>query len=319
MDRQRTSQKMSRKTFDRKRTCRYCSSRKASDEFHQSSIYTCLDCLGDLGITDFKDKMRLQKNARRRVKLNIRKKTILNSLGDARVKRGYIYLLYSKVNEFYKIGVGSDPYSRYRDIKNYEYKIKDLKLLAFSCPIGDAFKVEGWIHNRLKNYRVDYVKPCGGVARELFNCSFGEVLDLFIGCSQEIKVVNKKQFIGVDISNIPKIRDFERSRGMPQEYKTLKKLHKSHVSYRELVNSNWRSFESMNLQRLKCFATGDRSDHLFQSVFDKKNKCITLGVFRDPHKAIDESREFSAFLKQEKKNYKKVLDRIALKNGVLND
>ena len=62
---------------------------------------------------------------------------------------------------------------------------------------------------------------------------------------------------------------------------------------------------SVNCQRLRCYATGDRNDHLFESVFDKDNKCISLGLFTCPEKAVQASREFGDFLKSEKRNIRK--------------
>ena len=100
---------MARKIKDGLRACRYCKSRKSPTEFHSTSLYTCLECLGDLSIDEFKLKCKIEANKRRRQKRKSINGNLPNLPGDAKLKRGYIYLLYSKSKDLYKIGVGLNP------------------------------------------------------------------------------------------------------------------------------------------------------------------------------------------------------------------
>lgn len=293
---------MARKIKDGLRACRYCKSRKSPTEFHSTSIYTCLECLGDLSIDEFKENLRVKKNKQREVYRKEHKKKLLIKIGDAKEKRGYIYLLHSKSKGFYKIGVGIDPYKRLQDLRLTEYKIQDLKLLAFSVPVNDAFKTECFIHNRLKQYNVNFVKPCGGKAKELFKCSFDIISSLFVRCSQEINWKDKATLSKVNLRDKGTFKYIRPPKG---EYKIRMKMHRAFRNYRRSIDANWNLFDSYNQKRLKCYGTGDREDHLYESVFDKKGKCISLGIFEDPEEAISVSQEFGEFLKSEKKSIRK--------------
>jgi len=295
------------KIKDGKKLCRTCNERKPREDHHPAMQQTCITCMDGRTPDEFKEFIRVRNNRQREVYRKAHKKTLLKKLGDAKEKRGYIYLLHSESKNIYKIGVSLDPYQRCKALSGAEYGISDLRLLAFSIPIGDAYHVEGWLHNKMRMYNFHYKKPCGNYARELFECSFDIISKLFISCSQAIQWKDEPTFCSVDISKIPKILMFERGRKKSEEYKIRKKMHRSFHNYRKSIASDWRLFDAIYLRKLKCYATGDRQDHLFESIFDKANKNISLGVFKDPGKAIGASREFGDFIKSEKKIKRKYI------------
>tara|TARA_R110002020_G_scaffold446775_1_gene659046 strand:+ start:151 stop:1230 length:1080 start_codon:yes stop_codon:yes gene_type:complete len=298
---------MPRKIFDGKRACRYCQERKSKTQFHDKSIFTCFECLGDLSIDEFKNQLRVKKNRQRETYRREQKNRLLASIGDAKEKRGYIYLLHSKSKGFYKVGVGVDPHKRLQDLRLTEYKIKDLRLLAFSVPVNDAFKTECFIHNKLNRYRVNYIKPCGGRAKELFSCDFNTISKLFIMCSQDVNWQDDSTRDIIDLSDKGILKDINHPKG---EYKIRMKIHRSFRNYRKKISNEWNSFDCYKQRRLKCYGTGDRQDHLFESVFDKVGKCISLGIYESPFEAIDASEEFGEFLKSEKKSIRKAKARV---------
>lgn len=302
---------MPRKIQDGKRACRYCKERKLPIQFHLTSLYTCLECLGDLSINEFRKKYRRNKGLG-----NIRKS------GNS---AGYIYIMYSTKKNLYKVGVAKNPFIRVKSLSRDEYNIEDLKLLCFGDPIGYAFDCENYIHSIISKFRVAFKKPCGGMAKELFSCTLSTVSDAFLKVCKSIYWLDKntRSLVNlyipkIDIDEVNKIR-LERRYVTPNELLrrdkvVAGKIFKENLKYiNRSIDKPWKLFLSYNYQIVKCYATGERIDHRFESVYDKKNKCISLGIYESYEKAKLVNKEFLEFLERERKYKQRYLRRRRVK------
>ena len=62
----------------------------------------------------------------------------------------------------------------------------------------------------------------------------------------------------------------------------------------------WHIYWNKTYRDIKCYATGDREDGLFEAVYQKKRAAISLGIFEDAKEAIETANEFRIFLHREK-------------------
>ncbi len=300
---------MAIKIKDGKKLCRTCNQRKPREDHHPQMQQTCLTCMSGRTPEEFREFTRVRKNKQRKVYRREHKEKLHEKLGDAKAKRGYIYLLHSKSKDLYKVGVSIDPYKRLLDLQLNEYQIKDLRLVAFSVPVNDAFKTECFIHNKLDKYRVDFIKPCGGRARELFHCDLNIVANLFVRCSQDINWKDRSIMGKVNLKDKGTLKYIETK----FEHKIKMKMHRS---YNDLISKKvlnpWYEFKNRFYQNVKCYATGDRSDHLFETM----SHGVSLGVFDNYEDAKSEADEFKTFMKNEKnihrKNLRKLADKYSL-------
>lgn len=286
--------------------CRTCGIRKPKNLHHLEMNNTCLDCLGTQSPGEF----RLDENKRKKLKQSNK---INRILGGAELKAGYIYLLYSKEKDFYKVGVSVNPLSRLGTV-SAEYGIADFSIICIGNPIGRSFDCEKYIHSKMSGYKVKYIKPCGGMANELFSCILPEIMNLFLSVCQTYYYLDDSTR-DLLFCKIPKATNLEVSK-MRLGRRIKKVKHDSVIVNKILrerrdflkrkITGPFNLFKSMNYQAVKCYATGDRKDHRFECVY---NKNISLGVYDCYREAKLIHREFKDFIRSEKKNLYRVLKR----------
>lgn len=159
------------------KTCKTCGDRKYKGFFSYDMQHTCLYCLGGMSVYEFKR----GEGKRSRDKS---KEIISIVIGSAKDKDGYIYLMYSPSLNVYKVGVSNSPYSRLISVR-HDYGIEDLILICIGNPVGRSFKCESYIHSKIVTYKRKHIKPCGGVANELFSCDLSTVSNMFLSVCQE--------------------------------------------------------------------------------------------------------------------------------------
>lgn len=178
------------------KTCKTCKKKKIRSLFCQKMQQTCLSCLNGKTPEEF----RVQGN--QRSKKN-RKGVIIKLVGSHENKRGFVYLMYSESINMYKVGKSKSPLARLDSVR-IEYGLPDLKILCVGNPLGDAYKVENYIQNKIKNHKVGRLKPNGGFTNELFSCSLLIVSFIFIESMQEAVWLDDSTRDLIDI-NIPRI------------------------------------------------------------------------------------------------------------------
>lgn len=162
---------------DLDKTCKTCNKKKYKGLFHQDMQQTCLDCIGDMSVQEFKDRQEKRWRDKKKGKM-------IAIIGSAKDKDGYIYIMYSVSLDLYKVGVSNEPYGRVYQVRG-EYGISDLKLLCIGNPIGRSFKSESYIHHKILRYKIKHIKPNGGTSNELFSCDLSTVTNVFLSACQD--------------------------------------------------------------------------------------------------------------------------------------
>lgn len=195
------------------KTCKTCNKKKVSLFFNQEMQHTCLSCLDGKTPEEF----RAQANRRSNQK---RKRVVVKLVGSHKDKRGFVYLMYSKSINMYKVGKSKSPLARLDNVR-LEYGLLDLKILCIGNPLGDAYRVESHIQNKIKTHKVDRLKPNGGFTNELFSCSLLIASSIFIESMQEVIWLDDSTRDLIDI-NIPKIsKDIISKRYNRKKYKAV--------------------------------------------------------------------------------------------------
>lgn len=294
---------MTLKAKDGKKYCPTCKVRKCRQLFHKHMQQTCLECLDGRTPEEFREWRRKEKNKKREVYRKRQRGKLLATIGNAKDKRGYIYLMHSIKEDFYKIGVSTDPYKRLKDLRISDYGIRDLKLLAISIPVDEAYKTERYVHNKLKRYNVEFTKVNGRKATELYKCDNNLIVSLFYQVSQDIKIIEYDKFKNINLNKINKINKFPDT---PAEKKIIKRMQES------VYNSHYRDIFNFSHHHLyvKCYSNGNRLDHLIEAIFKKgyRRKEVSLGLFKDGNEALKNAREFSDFYESECADYKTYLN-----------
>lgn len=167
--------------FKSSRTCKKCHTIKDVDSFQFMDInrtrgpkYSkyCNGCRGGLSVADYRAVSKKKRQLDR-------VKTVLDNINvDHTEHCGFIYLLRCDELNCFKIGMTTYNPFTYAEVKSKDYGLS-MRLVAFiSSPIR-AYDLERYIRSFVVDTKVRHVKPCGGIAHELFDCSMHKILNLF--------------------------------------------------------------------------------------------------------------------------------------------
>jgi len=292
------------------RECRKCKNSKENSEFlyigkgvKGSNPYShhCNKCREGLSVDDY-----AKKRHKRWDRSKKRDDIILNQLkgaNESNIDNGFVYLYWSDELNCFKIG--RTKYSPFVYIagKSKEYGL-DLKMVAFIiCPIRDV-DIERYVFRSIKSVRVEHIKPCGGNARELFRCDLHDVIRVFKSITDSI-YIEPNPFLNEDdigVTALTKEQLIEvcakkRKKYRPKESVLINRMFKAN---KPKHLRDWNLFKSMKYSAMRCYATGDRDDALFEAVFNKSGQCISLGLFGSYEDARNSHKEFKELLTKER-------------------
>ena len=134
------------------------------------------------------DEQRKRERLSRRLKREKKIKEALNLAGDNSNKgQGFIYLYRCDELDCFKIGRTKNNPFDYVSNKSKAYGL-DLKMVAYIIsPIRDS-DAEWLATKDIKHKKIKHIKPCGGVAHELFNCGLYEALLILRGISDKMYI-----------------------------------------------------------------------------------------------------------------------------------
>ncbi len=163
----------------------------------RSKCKRCISILRGYLTEEQKQNRRATSNKKREEKI---KEAIRLTGSELNVDNGFIYLYRCEELDCFKIGRTIDDPREYVKVKssssNGNYGIK-LDLVAYIVsPIRDCDAE--WLATRsIKHKMVEYTKPCGGQARELFRCGLYEAL-LILRSISDSMYIEPNPFVSLD-------------------------------------------------------------------------------------------------------------------------
>lgn len=307
---------------DNSRSCRKCKELKFNYEFEymgktskNGNPYSkyCDDCREGLSVKDYAKVSSVRaSNKSRNYELSEK-----IGISEAKAIHGFVYLYWSEELRCFKIGRTKYSPFHYVKSKSNEYGLQ-LDMVAFIvCPIRDV-DIEWYVTRNIKSKIVRHIKPCGGIARELFKCDILDILRVFRSITDKI-YVEPSPFISIDdiggttlsIEELEAVCSNKRKKYPPKESVVINKMFRANKpSYLK----EWNRFKWKHYQSVKCYAMGDREDALFEAIYNKAGASISLGVYDRYLEAQGAGKEFREFLVKEKTYRDRKLNR--LRNGV---
>ena len=203
--------------------CSFCGALKSIgdfDRFEKTNKYsscigrTCKDCK----IHNIKqEKLRRSERVRNKKINEIRDRFVNRGLD---LSNGFVYLFYSPLLDCFKIGKTVDSPHSYIKVKSYDYGL-EFDLIAYVvCPVR-SYDVEFYISTPFKDSKVDWVKPNGGSANELFKCDPKKVILKMFDVSINVHIEPNSFISYSDFKSIQPKKNIDRDVKM---YRKIKKL-----------------------------------------------------------------------------------------------
>jgi hypothetical protein len=189
--------------FKNTRFCRKCKETKDVGYFEDmgkgakhASRYSkyCIRCRDGRTVEEYKIYKECHRNRLRKL---AKVDTTLIGMGVASDDhKGFLYILRCDELNCFKVGVTTyDPFS-YVASKSKDYGLYMTLVSFISSPIR-AYDIERYVTSFIIDNRIEHIKPCGGIARELYDCSLHKLLNILRSITDKM-YIKPNPFISVD-------------------------------------------------------------------------------------------------------------------------